>query len=89
MKPTTSPGKRDEYDYQVTVLMNGQAYWVSHVRAVSPETAACRAFADALIFVLNNMLPPGPPDPPPVVAPEGAVQLRLMPGEDDKTVADV
>ncbi len=45
----------------VSVSIDGKAYWERTVVAISPEGAAAKAFALAVIEILDSMLPPGTP----------------------------
>ena len=45
----------------VSVAIDGKPYWERTVVAMSPEGAAAKAFALAVIEILDSMLPPGTP----------------------------
>lgn len=50
-----------QHFHLVEVNIDGKGYWSRTVVAVSPEGAAAKAFALAVIEILDSLLPPGTP----------------------------
>lgn len=50
-----------QHFHLVEVSIDGRNYWARTVVAVSVEGAAAKAFALAVIEILDSMLPPGTP----------------------------
>lgn len=61
---TKSPGEvpaGQQHFHLVEVNIDGHNYWARTVVAVSREGAAAKAFALAVIEILDSLLPPGTP----------------------------